>query len=207
MKKSARETLGKIRPSPGRGTPGGRFSFLLLFVCLLPAPSPASGAGLQSEAWLLIDTGKLTLTVMRGEHAQMTLHNIAIGRFGASREKRRGDNTTPLGRFRVTRIERDSGFHRFIRLDYPGAEHAQLAYEEGVISGRELQAIRDAHRRGKSPPQNTALGGNIGIHGLGQGDAGLHQTMNWTRGCVALTDQQVDSLLPWTRIGTTVEIR
>jgi murein L,D-transpeptidase YafK len=180
---------------------------LLLFACPLPPQISAAGAGPQSEPWLLVDTGKLTLTVMQHNRPSMTLHNIAIGRYGTSVDKRRGDNKTPLGRFRITRIHRETDFHRFIGLDYPGIEHAEKGHQEGVISQRELQAILSAHRRGTPPPQHTALGGNIGIHGLGRGDPQLHETMNWTRGCVALTDEQMDALLSWARIDMTVEIR
>jgi len=179
----------------------------ILFLCLLPAVPVASDSGPEKEPWLLVDTAGLTLTVMRDGQPEMTLHNIAIGRYGASPEKRRGDNNTPLGRFRVAWIKRNSGFHRFIGLDYPDVERAEKGYQEGVISKRELQTILSAHRLGKRPPQGTALGGQIGIHGLGQADPRLHESMNWTRGCVAVTDRQVDALLRWVRIGTTVEIR
>jgi hypothetical protein len=172
-------------------------------------------AGLQSAAgsepgiqpWLLVDTEALTLSVMRGEQPAITLHNIAIGRYGATREKVRGDNNTPLGRFRVTAVRRNSGFHRFIALDYPDSERAHKAQRDGIISQRLLQNILAAHRRGNSPPQNTPLGGQIGIHGLGNADPGLHERINWTRGCIALTDYQVDSLLTWIEVGMTVEIR
>jgi hypothetical protein len=114
---------------------------------------------------------------------------------------------TPLGRFRITRIERDTGFHRFVGLSYPDAERAHIGRRQDDVSEQELQAILAAHRRGKAPPQNTALGGRIGIHGLGKADPRLHETMNWTRGCVALTNRQIDSLLPWLHIGMTVVIR
>jgi murein L,D-transpeptidase YafK len=155
----------------------------------------------------LVDTQALTLTVIEDGRPRMTLHNIAIGRYGVSPEKRRGDNTTPLGSFRVTRIERNSDFHRFVGLDYPGVERAEKGLQEGLISERELRAIRSAHKRRKIPPQGTRLGGHIGIHGLGGADPALHETLNWTRGCVALTDKQVDALLSWVRVGTIVEIR
>ncbi|MGB5450894.1 MAG: L,D-transpeptidase [Sedimenticolaceae bacterium] len=186
---------------------GFPLALALLFVCALPAWPSATDAGAGTEPRLLVDTRELTLTVIQGERPQMTLYNIAIGRYGASLDKRRGDNTTPLGRFRVTRIQRNSDFHRFIGLDYPGVDRAQKGLSEGVINAAELQSILGAHRRGKIPPQGTALGGHIGIHGLGQGDPVLHRTLNWTRGCVALTDKQIDALLSWVQIGTTVEIR
>lgn len=179
----------------------------ILFLGLSAGLSSAADGGAEEVPWLLVDTGALTVKVMQGERPKMTLHNIAIGRYGTSLEKRHGDNSTPLGRFRVAWIRRNSDFHRFIGLDYPDIERAENGYRDGVIDKRELQKILAAHRRGKRPPQNTALGGQIGIHGLGQADPRLHESMNWTRGCVALTDQQVDALLSWVHIGTTVEIR
>ena len=178
-----------------------------LLVWLLPALTFAAETQPRTKDWLLVDTHGLTLTVMHDARPQMTLHDLSVGRYGTSTEKTRGDNTTPLGRFRITRIDRRSGFHVFIGLDYPDIERARKAQQAGDISRRELQAIVSAHRHGKAPPQNTGLGGQIGIHGLGEADPDLHRMTNWTRGCVALTDRQVDSLLGWIRVGMTVEIR
>lgn len=173
---------------------------------LLFALSTATRAA-DSGRWVLVDTRELTLTVMDGEWPQLTLHNLAIGRFGTSEAKRRGDNTTPLGRFRITKIKRNSGFHRFLQLDYPDAVRTERALRDSVIGAADYRAILAAHRRGVMPPQGTALGGHIGIHGLGEGDADLHRATNWTKGCVALTDEQIDTLLGWVHVGTVVEIR
>ena len=49
--------------------------------------------------------------------------------------------------------------------------------------------------------------GNIGIHGVGSGDLDVHREYNWTNGCVALTNAQIDILAQWAHIGTPVEIR
>jgi len=199
--------LRGVRTRPGRTGRSRHSGGWRLATCLLLLVALSSGEASETGPWLLVDTEALTLTVMQGGQPQMTLENIAIGRYGASAEKRRGDNMTPRGRFRVHRINRDSEFYRFIGLDYPDIQRARQAYQAGDIGGRELQAILGAHDRGAAPPQGTVLGGNIGIHGLGEGDPQLHETMNWTRGCVALTDEQIDALLSWVRIGMTVEIR
>jgi murein L,D-transpeptidase YafK len=185
---------------------GGGLARLLVWSCLIASAAPAADSGAKAGRWLLVDTEALTLTVMQGERPQLTLHNIAIGRYGTTADKRRGDNRTPLGHFRIMQIRRDSDFHRFIALAYPGAEQAEGAYRAGAIGRHELQAILGAHRAGRMPPQNTALGGRIGIHGLGRGDPAVHELLNWTRGCIAVTDEQLDTLLPWIRVGITVEI-
>lgn len=161
----------------------------------------------QPQRWLLVDTQELILTVYEQDAPLLTLHNLAIGRYGASANKRRGDNTTPLGRFRITGVERRSAFHRFVALSYPDQQRAEQAYRDGLISEAQYRAIVSAHADRAAPPQNTPLGGQIGIHGLGEADPTLHRTMNWTKGCVALTDEQLDALLPWVRIGMLVEIR
>lgn len=190
------------RPQLSTGTTGILCGLFLIFMLSAPIAS-AEDAG----RWLLVDTHALTLTVMDGEWPQLTLHNLAIGRYGTSPMKRRGDNTTPLGRFRIIRLDRQAAFHRFIGLDYPGVDLAEAAYRQGVISDTQHKAIIAAHRRGETPPQDTALGGHIGIHGIGRGDPALHQSMNWTKGCVALTNEQIDTLLSWVRVGMVVEIR
>ena len=199
--------LSNAVPPFGRGLAIRAALAWMLLAWLIPAMTSATEALPRTKDWLLVDTHGLTLSVMHDERPQMTLYDLAVGRYGTSTEKTRGDKTTPLGRFRITRIDRRSGFHVFIALDYPDIERARKAHQTGEISQRELQTIVTAHRHGKAPPQNTKLGGQIGIHGLGEADPALHEMMNWTRGCVALTDRQVDSLLGWLRVGMTVEIR
>lgn len=167
----------------------------------------SSAFAAEDRLWLLVDTTQFELTVMRSNEPQLTLHNLSIGRYGTTAEKYRGDNMTPLGRFRITHIESDTAFYRFVGLSYPDAERAERGRRENAISEQELQAIQSAHRLGKAPPQNTVLGGRIGIHGLGKAASQVHEAMHWTRGCVALTDRQIDSLLPWLEVGMVVELR
>ena len=71
----------------------------------------------------------------------------------------------------------------------------------------QLPAILDAFRRGRLPPQDTALGGELGIHGTGDGSPAIQRDVNWTTGCVALTNQQAFELERWVRVGTTVVVR
>lgn len=180
-----------------------RAPIVVLLLVLFTGARAETGA----QRWLLVDTAQSSLTVIDGDRPQLTLHNLAIGRYGTSRSKQRGDNKTPLGRFRITRIDRDTSFHRFLGLDYPDAERARRGLYAELISGAQYRAILAAHRDGRTPPQDTPLGGHIGIHGVGQGDARLHEMANWTQGCVALSNEQIDTLLSWVRVGMAVEIR
>ncbi len=170
---------------------------LLLWACHVAA---ADGV------WIRVDTQDATLSVMKGEKVQVVFADVAIGRYGKTYFKKRGDNRTPLGRFTIAWIPRESQYHRFLGLDYPDLERANRALLDGEITEQQWQAIRHAAQARKRPPQDTPLGGFIGIHGTGAGNPKVHGQYNWTSGCIALTNDQIDRLARWVQIGTPVEI-
>ena len=179
-----------------------RRGWILLFGALM-VPS----AVLAEDVWVDIDTEERVLHVMNGDERVKTFENISIGSNGASTKRQVGDKTTPLGNYKVSRFNHESRFHLFIGVDYPNQEQAYAAYMADQITARDLELIYQAHQRGEEPPGNTFLGGAIGIHGIGNGDLSIHEDFNWTDGCVALTDEQVDEVARWVRIGTVVVIR
>jgi murein L,D-transpeptidase YafK len=178
-----------------------RYLLRSILLSLLPA------ASLAASIHIFIDTGHETLSVMRGDTVIRTFEDIAIGRYGKTYFKQRGDNKTPLGSYRIGWINRESRYYIFLGLTYPDLPAADRALQEGRIDASQWLAVRDAHRAGETPSQDTPLGGFIGIHGLGRGDLEVHQQYNWTNGCIALTNEQLDELLRYARIGTRVEIR
>ena len=161
----------------------------------------------EGDTWILIDTGKVSLSVLQGNIVKQTYKNISIGRGGTSSERERHDGKTPLGEFHIVRITSDTPFHRFFALDYPNLERAERARQAGTISQTQYAAIRQAIQTKQVPPQETSLGGYIGIHGIGEGNVAIHEDFNWTNGCIALTNAQIDDLSNWVRIGTKVVIR
>lgn len=180
---------------------------VILLPLILCHPVPAQVNRPDDGVWVLVDTREGTLSVMRAERVVRQFDNIAIGRRGAALHRLRGDDMTPLGKFRVAWIERDSRFHRFFGLDYPQQSHALWGLRTGAVDAQTYVAIYRAHRNRRVPPQDTALGGYIGIHGLGEGDPAVHESFHWTNGCVALTNQQIDELELWISKGTEVIIR
>lgn len=173
---------------------------------LLATPAWPQTPHESEEIWVEVDTGHLVLRVMRGDQVLETFADIAIGRYGTTRDKRRLDGRTPLGEFRISRINNRSPFRRFYGFDYPRMEQAERALQAGDLEPSTFVAIRDAIRNGDPPPQNTVLGGYLGIHGLGAGDPEVHENYNWTNGCIALTNGQIDRLAAWLRIGTRVVV-
>ena len=160
----------------------------------------------HGDIWVNVDTSNLTLSVMRGEKIEMVFDNISIGRYGASKARMMGDNRTPLGTFRIGWIKEPSRYYRFFVFDFPNREAADFALTENRISRETWQSIVNALDAGQFPPQNTPLGGYLGIHGLGHGDQKIHRQYNWTNGCIALTNTQIDQLSKWLKPGVLVKV-
>ncbi|KAF0193219.1 MAG: hypothetical protein FD165_322 [Gammaproteobacteria bacterium] len=161
----------------------------------------------DADPWILVDTRARTLTVNSADRVVKRFDGVAIGRNGAAETRAEGDGQTPLGTFEIAWVNDRSDFRLFFGLNYPTREHAERAFRAHLIdlsTYLDIQLAIDNHRL---PPQNTRLGGYIGIHGLGRADPDIHASTNWTQGCVALTDQQIKQLAAWIKPGTRVVIR
>ncbi|MGR9085865.1 MAG: L,D-transpeptidase family protein [Gammaproteobacteria bacterium] len=161
----------------------------------------------NDSIWLLVDTTALKIEVKRGDKTLDTIDDIAIGRGGAGFKSRRGDDVTPFGEYRIGWVGERSSFRKFFGLTYPSPEDAEIAFKKGLIDQATFDRIIRAHRYHQVPPQNTPLGGQIGIHGLGRADMKIHKSMNWTHGCIAMTNSQIDHLSHWLETGTLVKIK
>lgn len=167
----------------------------------------ASRPRYSGELWVLVDDREASLSVYRGNVLSERFSPISLGRGGARPQRVSGDRTTPLGEFRVNRFNPRSKYHIFVGLDYPTPTHARMALESGLYSQQDYDDYFSYYRRHGYPPQQTILGGFIGIHGVGVADPEIHQRFHWTDGCVAVTDPQVEALSSLVDIGTRVVIR
>jgi hypothetical protein len=159
-----------------------------------------------ADTALDIDTAQGRACVLQDGIPQACFSGISVGRFGVSADKSRGDGRTPLGRFHIAWIRRDSRFGEFFGIDYPDMTRAERALEAGRIPAADFARIAEAHAEGRLPPQDTVLGGYLGIHGVGAGDPWIHQRLNWTNGCVAIADTQLRRLTKWVYLGMPVRI-
>ncbi|MDF1582087.1 MAG: L,D-transpeptidase [Methyloprofundus sp.] len=161
----------------------------------------------QDAIWLLVNTQKRMIQVKRGNHTLQTFEKISLGRKGAAYKQKSGDNITPLGSYKIAYINDKSHFRKFFGLNYPSIHDAGLAFQADRISYSDYQLIIQAHRMNKIPPQDTHLGGQLGIHGVGRGDKRIQGIFDWTQGCVAVSNQQIDQLASWVFLGMRVEIK
>jgi murein L,D-transpeptidase YafK len=181
--------------------------YVLAVLLAAPLFIATRDAAAASDIWLSIDTERLYLAVMRGDTELQVFDNIAIGSNGAARSRVRGDETTPLGEFTITDIRPSKRFELFMEINYPNREHTERAFLEERISAEEYNTLLVDLDQGNPPPQDTSLGGFLGIHGLGWSSPEIHKAVNWTDGCIALTNEQLDELADWVSVGTRVVVR
>ncbi len=163
----------------------------------------------ESDYDVVISKSKQELSVKQGDQIVKQYH-IAYGKGGNGTKRQLGDKKTPLGVYKIIEFKDDSKFHFFMQLDYPNLLDAWYGYKNKVISAKEFKTIATAFKTKKPPPQDTQLGGYIGIHGLGETNGKkllIHGDYNWTEGCVALTNEQITDLRQYVKIGTKVVIR
>jgi len=165
-----------------------------------------AAADTTTETWIEVDTSKQQLVVMTEWEVLLLIKGISIGRFGASRARMRGSNLTPIGTFKISSIRNSQRFYKFFAIDYPNRETADLARQENRIDLATWEKIIKAIDNNRPVPQDTPLGGYLGIHGIGKGNPDIHRRYNWTNGCIALTNQQINQLSRWLKPGMRVTI-
>lgn len=126
-------------------------------------------------------------------------YRVGLGLAPEGDKVREGDFKTPEGRFYVCTRNHVSKFHRFLGISYPGPKAAARGLRDGLISSVQAKAIRSAATRQQRPPWDTPLGGTVGIHGHGAGS-------DWTWGCVALENGDIEELWEACPLGTPVVI-
>jgi murein L,D-transpeptidase YafK len=185
-----------------------RISINYITVFLLLISSLSISANPSDNIELLISRSAHTLSVKKGD-ITLSTYNVAFGSGGKKAKLKEGDHTTPKGTYLINRISDSVNFHLFMLLNYPNMNDAKRALKTNLISRKQYRAILLAHIEGRLPPQNTALGGAIGIHGIGvetKDKLEIHQFADWTKGCIAMRNDEVEVLRRYITQGTRVII-
>ena len=175
-----------------------------VLVIILDVSSPVRGQAAEESQETVIEVWKDRRQMeLREGDTLVRRFQIALGRAPQLTKQVRGDKRTPVGRYYVSEKRRNSRFHRFLGINYPNADDAERAYESQLISASQWADIFLADLRGQVPASNTPLGGRIGIHG----HAGRPVVpVDWTDGCIAIGDEEIDFLYDRVPLGTAVII-
>ena len=159
-----------------------------------------------SNVWIRVSKLRKRLYLYEGTRLVMDMpadfgFNAYSDKQQRGSEDERDHWRTPEGVFFVVRKNPRSRYHKALLLNYPNAEDAERGLRTGLITRQEYDTIMKAERASTVPPMNTLLGGMIEIHGGGTG-----LSTNWTQGCVAVKNAQMDRLWGWVREGAPVVI-
>jgi len=156
-----------------------------------PLPSFEYGVRLDSDSEpvvdrVVLDKSERRLVLMNGD---LTLfeYEVALGSSPKGPKRRQGDGRTPEGRYIIDWRKPNSDYYRALHISYPNKAD-----------------MREARRLGVEP------GGAIMIHGLPNGFGMIgtaHRVVDWTDGCVAVTNDEMDEIWERVRDGVPIEIR
>jgi tetratricopeptide (TPR) repeat protein len=135
---------------------------------------------------ILIEKEERLLTLISKDKVLKT-YKIALGGNPNGPKERQGDNKTPEGTYIIDSRNKDSRYHLSLHISYPNKKDKKRAKELGV-----------------SP------GGDIMIHGIKNGFSWIgnfHTERDWTNGCIAVTDEEIEEIDKLVPNGTIVEIR
>lgn len=155
----------------------------LLLVCLMPVGLWATE--LEVADHVIIKKSERKLLLLKDERVLRTM-DISLGLIPDGDKQSEGDFRTPEGRYRLTERNPASDFFLSIKISYPND-----------------QDIRESSELGLSP------GGQIMIHGLPNDprhDMNYYRQIDWTDGCIAVTNVDMVDIWLMTRAGTLVDI-
>lgn len=107
-------------------------------------------------------------------------YTVSIGKGTAGPKLHHGDNRTPEGTYRISGRHRSKTYYLFLSLSYPNATDRRR-----YSQAKKLGLI----------PKGAGIGTAVGIHGEHVGLTWLpHKWVNWTRGCIALDNDEIEEL-------------
>jgi murein L,D-transpeptidase YafK len=135
---------------------------------------------------IVVEKGARTLTLFRGT-TRLKVYRVALGSAPVGPKREEGDHRTPEGSYLIDRRKADSDFHLALHISYPNQDDAAQAAVRGVSAGSDIM-----------------------IHGLPNGSGwigALHRRKDWTDGCVAVTDWEIEEIWRAAPDGAAVEIQ
>ena len=153
--------------------------------CVVLPPSKEALAALEKADKVIVIKSKRILMLMKDGEI-LKAYKVALGKSPQGRKIKAGDKRTPEGTYTLDSRNPDSKFHRAIHISYPNDSDVQVAQKLGV-----------------SP------GGDVMIHGLAEQfkKAGKqHRFSDWTDGCIAVTNQEIEEIWRLVPDGVPIEI-
>jgi murein L,D-transpeptidase YafK len=160
--------------------------FAVLLIGMLAAENSVLLAQPVKADQVLVVKSQRTLTLV-SQGKVIHTYKVALGGTPVGAKEQQGDHKTPEGHYVLDRRNSKSRFYKSIHVSYPNEQDRQRAASQGA-----------------------APGGDVMIHGLPNGFGWLgatHRALDWTDGCIAVTDAEIDEIWELVPDGTAIEIR
>jgi murein L,D-transpeptidase YafK len=158
----------------------------LVSLLLLPLAVPvAAEQALPVAESVLVDKSERKLWLI-SKGRKYREYDISLGKSPLGHKQRLGDKRTPEGRYVIDYRNPESRYHLSLHIDYPRERDLQQALDKGIDPG-----------------------GNIFIHGLPNGSGQRHGTLrgkDWTDGCIAVNNREIEEIWALVMDGTPIEI-
>jgi len=157
----------------------------VLLVCALGVAQEAAKPVLHAERVLVLKKERTLELLSQGRVIHS--YKVALGGDPVGPKTRQGDHKTPEGIYVLNSRNAHSQFYKSIHISYPSARDREAARQKGV-----------------SP------GGDVFVHGLANGYGWVgssHRLKDWTDGCIAVTNAEMDEIWQAVADGTPIEIR
>ena len=163
-------------------------AFVAMVMLALAIPATAEPPDILPETEradrVLIEKAERRLTLLR-EGRRIATYRIALGFAPEGHKEREGDGRTPEGFYRIDRRNENSQFYLSLGIDYPRPDQRAAAEAEGRKPGGDIFIHGQPHRQTAMP----AL------------------PYDWTAGCAAVSNAEIEEIWQRVEIGTVVEIR
>ena len=163
-----------------------------------PSATPFERKSVMTSPKIVIRKSERALYVYDGNELCAKM-KAALGSSPEGHKTKEGDGKTPEGEYYICSRNDESKYYLSLGISYPNIEDAQAALDAKRIRQKDFDLIKEAITKGNRPPWDTALGGEIMIHGS---DA----SSDWTGGCIAVGKEDIEYLWDNCPKGTPVII-
>lgn len=165
-----------------------RWTFILTLIALIVYyfyPEQKLPSNIKIDSLIVYKSKRELIVYSNGQ--VIKIYKISLGKNPVGDKEFEGDKKTPEGIYFINAKNPNSGYHKNLGISYPNKEDIETSKENGKLTG-----------------------GDIKIHGLKNGlgfISKFQRWYDWTSGCIALTNQEVDELYNAVGIGTKIEIK
>ena len=161
-----------------------KYLYAITALALLTCPAPVGAVEVDN---ILVQKSARKMFLRNGDET-IKEYKIRLGKNPVGPKLREGDSKTPEGDYIITEHNPKSAFHRSLRISYPTPEQAETAKKNGYSAG-----------------------GDIMIHGYPNYAPNftfhlVHKFRDWTAGCIAVTDDEIEEIYGLVKDGTKIRI-